>query len=102
MPDKDFIERSMYHSARDKNARFPAMLYGAGALAFWFIGMVSYLQILNAEKTGKRMQVDRFIKLLYDIGGSTGVLLGCLALGALCVFAGYRSYKNKKGERYPL
>ena len=85
MPDKDFIERSMYHSARDKNARFPAMLYGA-----------------DAEKTGKRMQVDRFIKLLYDIGGSTGVLLGFLALGALCVFAGYRSYKNKKGERYPL
>ena len=99
MPDKDFIERSMYHGPMDKNAHIPLLLCGACAVFFWVVGFISYFRIVEAEKTGRSIKLDRLIAWLYTTGGSTGVLLGALAAGCLFIFVGYRGYKNKKGER---
>ena len=88
MSNKDCIERSMCHGPMDKNVRIPLLLCGICAVFFWIVGFVSCFQIVEAEKTGRSIKLDRLIAWLYTIGGSTGVLLGALAAGCLFIFVG--------------
>ena len=42
--------------------------------------------------------MNRLINLLYDLGGSITVLLFFIGAALYLAYAGYNSYKNKKGE----
>lgn len=99
MPDKKFIERSMYHNTKDKNPKRPFVWMTALAIVFWYYGAFWYFAILRAEKTGKIINIDSMTGFFYTVLGSlNGVLIGYFILGASCVLLGYQSYKNKKGS----
>ena len=96
--DEKFIERSMYENKSSKNPLLP--LLGSLVLAVGVLGsgIQYYLVLVKWEKEGGTIKMIRLVCLLYDLGGSITVLLLFVGSALYLAYAGYNSYKNKKGE----
>ena len=70
-----FIERSMYEGKSSKNPMLPLLGNLALAVGILAFGIYYYLELTQWEKEGGTIKMNRFIKLLYEMGGSITVLL---------------------------
>ena len=96
--DEKFIERSMYENKSSKNPLLPllgSLVLAVGVLGF---GIYYYLELVKWETEGGTIKMNRLVSLLYDLGGSITVLLLFVGSALYLAYAGYNSYKNKKGE----
>ena len=96
--DEKFIERSMYEGKSSKNPMLPLLGNLALAVGILAFGIYYYLELTQWEKEGGTIKMNRFIKLLYEMGGSITVLLLFVGSALYLVYEGYSRYKNKKGE----
>ena len=91
--DEKFIERSMYEGKSSKNPMLPLLGNLALAVGILAFGIYYYLELIQWEKEGGTIKMNRFIKLLYEMGGSITVLLLFVGSALYLVYEGYSSYK---------
>lgn len=96
--DEKAVERSMYADKSSKNPKKPLIWGIIFAVVCIVYGIYEYFKILKWEEEGGTYHMNRLGKLLYDIGGAALILAFFVGTGILLAYAGYKSYKNKKGE----